>query len=650
MPSIFVRRESAFTLLEVMVSMVVFSIMTLGIVPLIASSMHGSVRAQMETAAENATRRVLEHIEGIKWYSGYDVQPPGRRVDLLDLYFPLGSGAAPAAFLPGQSYSSGARPPLTGTGGIFTTSCPPPSGTNPACGFPLPAGYSATIDAAFVAPNVGTSPETYAIVTPPSTYAWNVTGKDTAPAKLLDLNVRITWTRAGVTRSFQLRTLLSDRHFQAVGAVDAGPSPSPAPPGGAGSEAGGIKISGQADIDYGVLFNTGYSTSTAQPSTGCPTAPCYSDFTSAWGISHSQIRSQDVATASQSTSAGLTRITRAYPASQAPPASPPADLATHERAKFDLVAPPAVPATTVADAGTASTQVRHPDFGSTSLYMSFYYPFKVTTTGVDAGQNPYAQGSLTQTTTSTNAFSHLNYQTQANQAHMHLNPNMQQLWTQVPPVTPLKLFSLSTSATTGALGAADRGVHTRATQYTPNLQFLMLFLDVARVNSVFLILNEFNATVDCKATANPATATATASWSATLTVVRDATPGDKKQATTSTLVSLGSTKTTDPLAAYGTGSGQSNPLLYDPGSGVPVYLFNDPATGKLGLLESWSSETNEQTSVSADGRSASASINGAIQINTTPVANTGPANALTKPETAMNLSVGKLSCNSVDNR
>jgi prepilin-type N-terminal cleavage/methylation domain-containing protein len=128
--------QRGFTLIEVVVAIAIFSIVTLGVVPLLAISMKAGASSRTSSIAEEVARDAMERIRGVKYFTSYDAKP-NKRVDLLDLYYPQVTGT----FLPGQSYSAaGVNPPLAGTGGVFETVCPPPSGTNPACPTTIPAG------------------------------------------------------------------------------------------------------------------------------------------------------------------------------------------------------------------------------------------------------------------------------------------------------------------------------------------------------------------------------------------------------------------------------------------------------------------------------------------------------------------------------
>jgi hypothetical protein len=79
-----------------------------------------------------------------------------------------------------------------------------------------------------------------------------------------------------------------------------------------------------------------------------------------------------------------------------------------------------------------------------------------------------------------------------------------------------------------------------------------------------------------------------------------------------------------------------------------IYLFEkrDPATGALlqkGYISDLTLARNPATSVSADGRTTSASIDGAIRLNTMSL---NPTNS----ETQTQVSLIKTSCEAVDNR
>ena len=85
--------ERGFTLIEVLAALVVFSLITLGIVPLLASSMKAATLARTGTVAKNAGLKAMEHARDLPYYISYAAQ--NKRVDILDMYFPVSPVLAP---------------------------------------------------------------------------------------------------------------------------------------------------------------------------------------------------------------------------------------------------------------------------------------------------------------------------------------------------------------------------------------------------------------------------------------------------------------------------------------------------------------------------------------------------------------------------
>jgi type II secretory pathway pseudopilin PulG len=649
------QKEGGFSLLEVLAALGVFAIVTLGVVPLLGSAIKASARSRTETVAQEAARNVLERIQGTKWYVSYDAKP-NKRVDILDLYYPSTTSNASM----GQSFvANAANPPLVGTGGVFTTTCAPaPATTNPACNFDVPDGYTVTIKASFIKKRApATNPETYEIVTPcvslpcstPYTapYGWNVQGNDVPAAPLLDIDVTIGWTQQGAARSFSLRAILGERHFSAPAAVDAGPSPSTST---APVSTGIAKIHGNASIDYVAQVNTGYSVGTAQPATGCPVAPCLSEASMTFGMAESTINAEDTgSTADQSNKVAEFRLVRTYGPSQAPPPTPPPDLDLMTKSASVKHAPP-YSLTGTDQMSTTLEYLDHPDLGGADQAMVF------------GGQNnnllvdtnnelPQAEGTF-RTWVSSNAQEAWFNNTQIDHGSMRLEPGLPLGWfNKVTSFSPPGIGSY-TKANSYALTAPNRSVDTRA--FSGFNQFVMMqFRNSNRTWPMFNII-QASATVNCKSTANPATALATATWSIQWMVRYD--PQDNSGSPTSASTVTGTFNSTgndiyngapspDALAALQT----LNPLQYDTtGTSNDIYLFEkrDPVTGNIsqkGYLSDFVLLRDPPTSVSADGRTTSAAIDGALRINT---ASLNPLNS----ETQTSVSFIKTNCEAVDNR
>jgi prepilin-type N-terminal cleavage/methylation domain-containing protein len=640
------RSSSGFSLVEVMAALGVFAIVTLGVVPLLGSALKASSTSSAQTVAQEAGRNIMERIQGTKWYVSYDAKP-NKRVDILDLYYPK-AASNPSM---GQSYSpSATNPPLVGTGGVFTTTCAPaPATTNPACNFDVPDGYTVTIKASFVKKRTPvTNPETYEIVTPAADYAWDVQGKDAPAVPLMDIDVTVGWTQHDRARTFSLRALLGERHFSAPAAVDAGPSPSTTT---APVSTGVAKIHGNASIDYVAQVNTGYSVNTAQPATGCPVAPCKSEATMTFGTAESTINTEDVgSTADQSNKVAEFRLVRTYTSSQAPPTTPPADLDAMTKAASVKHAPPY--SLTATDQMTTSMEyLDHPDLGGTDQAMVF------------GGQNnnllvdtnnelPQAEGTFRTWINTSGSQEAWFTNTQIDYAGMRLDSTQPLgFFGKITSMSPPGLGSY-TKANSYALNSGTRAVETKA--FSGFNQLIMLrFRNGSRSWNMFS-MNTASANVNCKATGNPATASATASWTISWAVSYDNNNNGSSPSSPGTILGTISSTGADtynlnPSADSLAQLKATNPLQYDDSNNAnDIYLFEkrDPTTGAItqkGYISDIVPLRDPPTSVSADGRTASASIDGALRIDTAAL-------SAAVPETATSISLIKSSCEAVDNR
>ena len=632
----------------------IFAVVTLGIVPLLGSALKASSTSSARTVAQEAARNIMERIQGTKWYVSYDAKP-NKRVDILDLYYP--QAASNTAM--GQSFQANAsNAPLVGTGGVFTTTCSPaPATANPACNFPFPDGYTLTIETSFIK-KLGTSPETYQIVTPctamPCTapytapYAWNSQGNDVPAQPLMDVDVIVGWTQHGKARSYSLRAILGDRKFAATAAVDAGPSPSASAP---SVTTGLAKIHGNAVIDYVVQAQTGYSNSTAQPSTGCPVAPCKSEGTYTFGISESTINAEDTAsTADQSSKIADFRIVRTYTSSQAPPATPPPDLANVQGAAAVAHAPPN--SFTGFAASMLPTQpITHPELNAVQAVV---YGGEIKNVKVDVSNElPQAEGEF-KTYGLTNGQQEATFtNSQIDYASLRLEPTQPLgFFNKVTSFSPPGIGSY-TKANSYALTAANRSVETKA--FSGFNQFALLRFRNSNRQWTMFNVTAATANVNCKSTANPATASATATWSMNWVVNYDPTNNSGSPSSPSTVIgTFGSNQAADTYNGSPNADSLAqlkalNPLEYDDANNAnDIYLFEkrDPVTGNItqkGYISDFEIQRNPPTSVSADGRSTSASVDGALRIGT---ASLNPLNS----DTQTTMSFLKTSCEAVDNR
>ena len=657
--------QRGFSLIETIAALGIFAIVTLGIVPLIASSLKGSALSRTETVAQNGARTVMEDIQGIKWWTSYDAK--AKKVDLLDLYYPSTTSNANM----GQAYLTGqTSPPLTGSGSMFVTTCAPaPSTPNPACPQNFPAGYGLKIYATFVKANAGTTPQTYTFVNPPSSpaYAWNVSGADSPPASLMNVKVEVTWTVHGKAHKFALESVLGDRHFAAPpAAVGATPTSSPLAP-------GANKVKGSANLDYVIRINTGYSSSAAQATRGCPAAPCDSDFTATMLSSSSTIQTQDTSTADATVTGSDIHIVRTYPTPQAPPASPPPDLATGAGITQAAHAPPTTNVTLAClpapPTCTGQNAMTHPDLAATTF---MYTGTKASGVSASvANELPTASATVNSTNVcGTPEFYFITPQldsTNTASSWLRLDPS----GTSGPYVvrddsgsaTPCNNTKGTTSATTTALiPTSTRAVETKATAHIPQINAIKLNAGWSG-NNLFN-MSAFDATVDCKSTPT-GTPVATASWTATMNFAYDYVNNGANSYLSGkvlNVIQITANSAGNDTVQYRNSSNvlttvtvpnaidwmkQQDFIVYDSSSATDIYMFDTPA--HRGYFTNIVENKTLPTSVSADGRITSASIDTALRLDTNKLTNSLAAPAL-NDETAVSLSIGNLSCEAEDNR
>jgi prepilin-type N-terminal cleavage/methylation domain-containing protein len=584
--------DRGFTLIEVLAALLVFSIITLGIVPLLATSMKAASLARTGTVAKNAGLKAMEHARDLPYYISYAAQ--NKRVDLLDMYFP-----SITTLNANQTYAG--TPNYT-----FTTRCD--SGSSiPACPQDLPAGYTITYVSQFVKPvEAGTNTVSYTPVAPAAGYSWNAAGNlDLPAATLILMKVTTTWQAGGQPRSYLMTSLLSDRKF------------------------GVVRLQGSAKISYALQALTTYASGSSD-----------AELIAKLGLSESNIQSRAASTATQIVTGGSLTLTEsvsgntnatlmdeytgvdvAYdgPPNQTPSAS---TAGAGSVINDDLTGAPVI-------AGLGSTTAAGPTPG-----------LEVTV----ANELPEARGGFSFGSVLGQA--DLWVETQADHAAKHLNPLKNILSVRPRLLGSETGASGSTFAETLGLGTSGRGVATNATVSVNEVQLLPTSFIPTTPGSVIQISN-FTATADCKATAVGATTVASPTWTATLKFWSDPTNNGNSTGSGYTTLNL-SGNSTDVLGAYGVGAGKTNPLVYDGATPAQdIYLFEDTASAKIGYLNGWSSLYNVTTTGFqkdvANGKTASADIGGALRIDTAP---TDSALATS----ALQLSLGSLNCAAVDRR
>lgn len=550
------RREAGFTLIEVMAALLIFSLITLGITPLLLSSIRGSALSRSFTVGKNFALEAMERVRGLPYHVEYTAQAPGRRVDVLDLYYP--------------GYESS---------GTFTTTCTAATTSVPACPKQLPADYSLTFEATFVQPTGTLDAQTYSPVLATSSplYVWNPTTSshsDLPPSQVIEMVVRADWTQSGRSKNFEIKTLIGDRVF------------------------GDIKIKGSANVDYGVQVQTGY----ADPSGALSSLM-------ATGVrAESQIESKTAATANQTVRSAELRLVEVPPDSS----SVGADIAFVEGAKGVLHAPPPVsPPNTSVGAQTLT----HPNLDPVALIAGIETS---ATDDLDVGATnelPLANGGLGlgNSGSATEDLWVMPPMSSAKTTALHLSPSGRMV--SVKP-DGVDVMTGRTTAISTDLTSADPKVEATGAIDVQAVRLLpTTFITSSSTDGAVVVIDRFAASVNCKSSGSSGLSSS-ASWSADLRYWKADDIDDGLQNGAYVSVSLDGASASDQLAAIRA----DNPLVYDgPTPATDVYLFEDGSKiGYLtdwGSLFNASSTGVTQDSVE---KSASAAIDGALSISTVP--------------------------------
>lgn len=658
------RSERGLSLIETMVAITLFTLFTIGIVPLLGTSMRGSATTRTESVGRNVASKTLERLRGLQYHVAYSGTPS--KADLLDHFFP---GRTPAY-----------GPPTTTTGfdagsNSFVTTCDADS-TAPACkslpsSAEIPEGFSVEIRLTFKDP---ASPATTVPV--PSTYAWNAgSDQDAPPSQLVEVGVTSAWTVGTKQRTFALRSYLSQRDRQVLPAGGSGGAPPPPPPGGGGapSPPPNVKLRAEARIDYAVEGTTTYQDT--------QTPPRMTDVTMTMGTAQAYGEQLDSGSkADLSVRAGTVRAVRAAdPAvsgdvgvdttltGAALDAHAPADATSNAITTTttnqllntsEVNAPNGMAYVSPSEAGTLSGTRVGPTVSGGLPFVKGYYDFNGTTSyfpnsvpthmwmnaqyatssssvpGTATTENPYNL----RTTLSSNTYKMLSIRDLASGAD---------------PRGEVEIDSTATSPGT------SRVVRSKAT-INPGANIMPLpTYNLTSGRSLFEITN-FTASVTCEAKADAsAPSVATGSWSADFFFHADTnnngstalgsyiTTLPTQTNTGNALVPVGDTNPLQTIKNLNSGNG---PLIYDNSNNTyDVYLFE--GNGRKGLLKDWSTG-GLTTSISSDDRVASAAYNGILRFETRPLR--GPWDATTgsttHPQSDMTTSIGKLSCKSEDYR
>ena len=598
--------ERGMSLVEVLAALSVFAVITVGITPLLAGALRGTASSRARTVGRDAALQALERIRGLPYYVSYHAQP--KKVDVLDLYFPCANTNTTVTSCAGEGTRT-----YDATGGVFSITCPA-GVSGPSCAVPLPTGYSLLFQARFVGPDGATTQ------IPPSTYKRDPlpteTQLDTPHSQLIRLSVTARWSAGGQPQTLTLASIVGARKF------------------------GEIKISGLGRVAYGVQVLTSFVHTSGDART--------SDLKAVLGSSESRVESRLVAAANQQIRAAeITLIRRATDTDPMATsiASPLMGIAR------DFAAPPNQTYASLPQVPTSAVTMSHPNLlGAPSIARIF--PTTASAVSVSTSNElPSAQGTFgfNGTGSGNNGYAWVQNQSDTGEAaRLKLDP------------THAGVFSLrgvpstlggTTTAATGAVGAADRRVQTTASLDLRLLRVMpTTFLRLAasdEAEAFVVMIRNFQASVDCKSIGTTSSPLPTATWTARFEFWRDA---DQDGLGGDGIVELqkesieingttGDVRAVLAAAPYNIPGG--NPLVYDGlTSGDDLYLFDEPL--KRGYLTGIDLKPPTATK-SADGKNVSAGIDGAIRIATVPTNDRFP-------ESGLNILVGSLTCDAVDRR
>ncbi len=178
------RAESGFTLLEVIVALGLFALMTAAVVPMVITGTKAGMVAKLDTGARNLTQERFEVMRNLPFHVDAHASAT-TSPDLLDTYY---RNLVAAADADSAGYvTSGARRPGEPTTGPFYRYV-----FNPVPGFGQYRQYIATqfLDAAGVA------------VTPPADYDSQVEAKDAPASMTVGVTVTTEWFAGSLSKSY----------------------------------------------------------------------------------------------------------------------------------------------------------------------------------------------------------------------------------------------------------------------------------------------------------------------------------------------------------------------------------------------------------------------------------------------------------------
>jgi hypothetical protein len=620
-----------------MASLLVFSVVTIGVVPLLASSIQGAGLARNLTLGKAMGQEAMERARGLPYYKAIDDQRTNAdgsktREDLLDMVYPCAS--TDSAACPGYSATARNVAPLGDLPAhTYLTTCTSTS-SDPACATQIDDEYTIYYVAEFKAAAGTTSETVIPTSTPGSNYAWDISGRDSPPSQLLNLSITVASQVGADIKTYKLESLLGDRKF------------------------GDILISGSASVDYGIQVETSF----VEPLTGF-----ISTLTAIGGTARSSIEQRLISSASQDVTAGELRLVR-QPTSSNPVPENLDDTPKRGASVVGLSAPPASTPGAVTVGPQTATHPTLSILGEPEQVASFLdtqaghnVPTDLNALSVSvADELPLANGGFDFSALGDNNNGFFWVQNQADTGSntlLKIDSNRKLLALRRDTGSSRTLYG-RTNATTGTLGTAERRVELSGQVTIEEFRiFPVTFIPGANPRRSVIFIEDFTASVDCNSA--PTTGTAAGSWSANLLIWRDPF-NDGTTSLSDPITGESPGHISIPIGTLADGTFESrdlrtilagapynilggNPLIYDDIINLnDVYLFKEPL--KNGYLdEAGFTMKAPSTSTGGGGTSTAADVDQAIGITTVPT-------SLTLPESGLRISIGKLRCDALDAR
>jgi prepilin-type N-terminal cleavage/methylation domain-containing protein len=628
------RGERGFTLVEILAALLVFAVMTLGLIPLLAASIRGSESSRRAAAGKQLATEAMERARGLPFYIDYNTQP--KKVDVADLYFPARTPTFAAGVCTGYLATGSTTCTSTGytaTGPSFVTTCP--NAANIACPQDMPPNYTLTFEASFVSSST-TTPETYTKATPATTYVYNSSGNDRPTRFLMQLVVTARWLTTGRDPStYQVSTLISDKRFS------------------------GLKVLGEATVDYSVQFQVGYRDLGSTNEV---------DMTLNGGSASARIETRRASSASATMDAGdisLVDLVLAQDAIEGNEnvASGVTGTTPKTGATDTVVSPPD---SSVNPAQVARQPVNHPSSAYGEV-TGMDITDGNTVSAVTAGGLPSAFADFSTSPSSGEDYWVANKK--ASTGGNPLNINDPDVWVARVLTRSGQSVSGSTTTSTNALGTQP-GTTSTATVSFKEFQLFKSNL-IAAVSTTFdgaalaitgprdssgLPSGSFTATARCNAdndnTANASAASAT--YSGTLWYWDDPTQNGTQQGSYKWVDLATGNRGTGFAAGSGTAGTSLSATLESLQSGATILVFDDSGTSKDStlfgtattgvLLSDWSGGTSATTTNASNGRVTAARLDEALAFETKPLEGSA------EPDTGISASFGAVGCRAEDYR